>query len=826
MLFIVAFATALVFVLPAAAWALPSVPSLPDVPALPELSADGLSAPTATPNLPPAPASTAPAPGVQPSHARVFVRGETVSAARRAVIRNGLTPLHSFDEVATLAAAGTPAQIARLSRAAGVVSVEHDRPWALHLDTSHIATRGQVSRTFFQPGFPAQIDGRGVSIAVIDGGVDGTHPFFQRPDGSSKVRRNLKALCTDAVETILDLILGIEGCRGVAGSGFVDIPTNDTDTLNLGGHGTHVAGIAAGVDVTLPDGKEIHGAAPGADLIALGVGSVGLSTYASAMALDWVLDNHADPCGNGSCPPIKVVNVSLGPVGGGEYNPDAIAARIQDQLVAEGVTVVWSAGNGDAINDGGDGSDNRTNPNGASPTPGVLMIANYFDQNTGTRDASLDASSSRGEAGRPQTWPDVAAPGTDIYSSCRAHLPLCAGAGDYGMMTGTSMAAPHIAGIVATLLQVDPTLTPAEIEDLLEDTAYKFGAGYAADPQNVDDSGSFDKGHGLVDAAAAIAELLGVSPPPPPPPPVSSCEPNDPVVVDPAYDATQILGTTSPLPSEDALDVLEGRVVEVGPDLELRIKVTDLSDQPPSLSFGEYFDFVFRLNGIEYYATAQRDQLSGEFYELGRFAPTRTHVADLTGSFNNDTDTITIRVPPTAFEGRSFFGAGDALTEISITSRRVLILVVPDADSAPGQCPYTVGYGSIPPPPGVEPPVQPPAAPDGIVAAGQPHSWAGEETTGIDTLLLGAVSVMGEIDHDELIEVVGNGTLSVTYSGSPLSYVGLEIMTTDGEQLAYTEIPLGAGTTLTAPVTAGRYVVRVHHYIAALASFEATARLI
>ena len=154
-----------------------------------------------------------------------------------------------------------------------------------------------------------------------------------------------------------------------------------------------------------------------------------------------------------------------------------------------------------------------------------------------------------------------------------------------------------------------------------------------------------------MDAAAAVAELLGVSPPPPPPPPVSTCEPTDPVVVDPAFDATQLLGTTSPLPSEDALDVLEGRVVEVGPDLEFRITVTDLTDQPPSLSFGEYFDFVFKLNGVEYYATAQRDQLSGEFYELGRFAPTRTHVADLTGSFDNETDTITIRVPPTAFDG-------------------------------------------------------------------------------------------------------------------------------------------------------------------------------
>ena len=805
---------------PVAASALPSIPELPSVPELPEASDSIHQAPQA------APAAAAPAAPQAPSgHERVFVHGHTLAAAGRAVTANGLIALHSFDRAATIAAVGTPGQIRKVAKAPGVVGVEADRPWELHLDTSHVATRGEIARTFFQPGFPDEVDGRGVTIAVIDGGVDGTHPFFQRPNGQSKVRRNLKALCTDAVETIADLLLGLEVCRGLPNNGFIDVPTNDTDTLNLGGHGTHVAGIAAGVDVTLPDGKEIHGAAPGADVVALGVGSVGLSTYASALALDWVLDNHNDPCGDGSCSPIRVVNLSLGPVGGGEYNADALAARIQDQLVAEGVVVVWSAGNGDATNDGGDGSDNRTNPNGASPTPGVLMVANYFDQNTGTRDGALDPSSSRGDANQPQTWPDLSAPGTDIYSSCRAYLPLCAGAGDYGEMTGTSMAAPHISGIVATLLQVNPSLTPAQIEDLLEDNAYKFGIGYAADPSNPDDSGSFDKGHGLVDAAAAVAELLGVAPPPPPPPPVSACEPTDPQVVDPAFDATQLLGVSSPLPSEDALDVLEGRVVEVGPDLEFRIKVTDLTEEPPSLSFGEAFDFVFKLNGAEYYALAQRDSLFGESYELGKFDPTRTFVSELSGSFDNATDTITMRVPPTAFEGRSFFGPGDALTDISITSRRLLVVLIPDADTAIGQCPYTVGYGSVPPPPGVEPPVQPPPAPDGTVAAGQPYSWSGVETTCADTLFAGSLCLMGEVDDDELIEVVGDGTLSVTLKAGLLSYVGLEIMTTTGEQLAYTEIPLGLEETLTAPVTSGQYIVRVHHYLAALSTFQATATL-
>ena len=74
------------------------------------------------------------------------------------------------------------------------------------------------------------------------------------------------------------------------------------------------------------------------------------------------------------------------------------------------------------------------------------------------------------------------------------------------------MAAPHIAGIVALLEQADPALTPAQIEDVLEDTAHKFttGASYVFDPNNPDDPSTPDKGHGLADARAAVLEVLGL----------------------------------------------------------------------------------------------------------------------------------------------------------------------------------------------------------------------------------------------------------------------------------------------------------------------------
>lgn len=79
-------------------------------------------------------------------------------------------------------------------------------------------------------------------------------------------------------------------------------------------------------------------------------------------------------------------------------------------------------------------------------------------------------------------------------------------------MSGTSMSAPHVAGIVAQVLQANPRLQPANVEDILEETAYPFGYGadYEPDPSNAGTSTSFDKGHGLIDAARAVDFALAV----------------------------------------------------------------------------------------------------------------------------------------------------------------------------------------------------------------------------------------------------------------------------------------------------------------------------
>jgi serine protease AprX len=79
--------------------------------------------------------------------------------------------------------------------------------------------------------------------------------------------------------------------------------------------------------------------------------------------------------------------------------------------------------------------------------------------------------------------------------------------GDYNTISGTSMATPHISGIVAQLFQANPAATPAQVEAAIESTAYKFadGAPYEGGDQN--GTTSFDKGHGLVDVVAAARAI-------------------------------------------------------------------------------------------------------------------------------------------------------------------------------------------------------------------------------------------------------------------------------------------------------------------------------
>jgi serine protease AprX len=426
----------------------------------------------------------------------VLVHGTDLEAARSAVRAAGLTTNTTFDRIGVVVATGLPAQVQLVRSQPGVTYVEGNQPIAFSLATSNKATRGDEARNTLTGADGTSLDGKGVSVAVIDSGVDPTHPFLQNADGTSAVVKNLKMVCEPLTEST---------CAPV------DAGSADTDLASGGGHGMHVNGIVAGRDVTLSDGTKMHGAAPGASLVSISTGAV-LFIIGADAALNWVLEHHDAPCGAGvpaaQCPPIKVTSNSYGPSGGGAFDPNSATVKLQRELVKDGVVTVWANGN-----DGGDGSQSMSNPPGMDPTPGIISVASFFDQNTGTRDGTVSDFSSRGKKGDLSTYPDISAPGEDITSSCRVYLPVCStgldpkDGGDYNTISGTSMATPHISGIVAQLFQANPSATPAQIEAAIESTAYKYADGAAYEGGDPNGTTSFDKGHGLVDVVAAAAAV-------------------------------------------------------------------------------------------------------------------------------------------------------------------------------------------------------------------------------------------------------------------------------------------------------------------------------
>ncbi len=433
--------------------------------------------------------------------ATVLVHGTDTAAARSAVRTSGMTASTTFDKIGVVVARGTKAQIQKVRTQPGVTYLEGNQPIELTQFTTNKAPRGDEALSTLTGADGGALSGAGVSVGVIDSGVDPTHPYLTEKDGSSAVVSNHKVLC-DPFEAACQVL---------------KVPNSvDTDTLSVGGHGTHVAGIVAGRPTTLSDGATLHGAAPGAKLVSLSTGAALVIVGADA-ALNWVLENHAAPCGAGvpaaECPPIKVTNNSYGPTGGGEFDPQSATVKLQRALAAEGVMTVWANGN-----DGGDGSENLSNPPGQDPTGGVVSVASYNDLETGTRDGEVSEFSSRGKAGDQSTYPDISAPGDTITSSCRVYLVICStgldprngpGATDIGTfntISGTSMAAPHIAGIVAQLFQRAPAATPAQVENAMKSTAHKYSFGAPYEPAPLGTT-SFDKGYGLVDAVAAAQSL-------------------------------------------------------------------------------------------------------------------------------------------------------------------------------------------------------------------------------------------------------------------------------------------------------------------------------
>ena len=398
------------------------------------------------------------------------------------------------------------AQTAGLSRLPGVKAVHR-------LQGVRIGTATSVpfigTPALWEHGVP-DLTGRSVSIGIVDTGVDYLHPNFGGP-GAPGHENNDTTIVGDAPFPTAKVVGGYDFAGEDYNADDPDraIPQPDADPMDLNGHGTHVAGIAAGYGVMLnghtnasPYGPDMNfgammigpGAAPEADIYALKIFGRSGRSQLLIPALEWAVD----PDGDGDpSDRLDVINLSLGSDFGAADSPEAAAC---DNATLAGCIVVAAAGTAR------DAYFSVALPGSA---PRAVSVAGSEDDDPAESALSPDRLaffSSRGpaalDAGRILLKPDIAAPGRNIRSAA-AYLPYPAQLARLG--SGTSMATPHIAGVMALLRQQRPDWSAAELKALVMNTAVDVftGADYTAPRQAPARAGA-----GRIRAAHAATEWV------------------------------------------------------------------------------------------------------------------------------------------------------------------------------------------------------------------------------------------------------------------------------------------------------------------------------
>ena len=281
------------------------------------------------------------------------------------------------------------------------------------------------------------LTGRGVTVAVIDSGIDTRHPALRNR-----------------------VLASVDFTGGDGRDGF--------------GHGTHVAGIIAGQPGRAPDARNVQGVASGALLVNLRVlGDEGAGRVSSVVeAMDWAIEHRAQYN-------IGVINLSIGAPVLQPYRDDPLC-EAAERAVAAGIVVVASAGNIGRTQDGRMVFGGVTSPGNA---PSVLTVGAVDTHGTAVRsDDTVAPFSSRGPTRYDMVIkPDVVAPGARIVSAQAEGSYLARtfpdrhvmglGRAGYMALSGTSMSAGVVSGTVALLLEENRQLKPAEVKAVVQSTS-------------------------------------------------------------------------------------------------------------------------------------------------------------------------------------------------------------------------------------------------------------------------------------------------------------------------------------------------------------------
>ncbi|MFN2531607.1 MAG: S8 family serine peptidase [Pyrinomonadaceae bacterium] len=362
---------------------------------------------------------------------------------------------------------GTRAQIVAISKLPAVRSIYGNRTLNLTSEPEVRAETG-VDRAWRDAEVISHnnnlaVTGRNVTVAVLDTGIDGTHP-----DLAGRVSRNIK----------------LAGTTGI-GAGF-NYPVNSENLSNTDltyGHGSFVAGIIGGSGSS--SGGKYKGVAPGVNLVGLSAGD---------LTLLYVLEGFDYLLSNSSGLNVRVVNCSFSANTVFDVNdPINIATKL---LTDNGINVVFSAGNT------GPGQ-HTMNPYSVAP-----WVVSVGATNTEARIASF---SSRGDFASVLFHPTLVSPGVNVVSIRGAGITNVIGMEGlsgtdasrltaselpyYTTGSGTSFSAPQVAGTIALMLEVNPSLAPADVRDILQRTATPLAPYY-----------EHEVGAGMLNAHAAVLQ--------------------------------------------------------------------------------------------------------------------------------------------------------------------------------------------------------------------------------------------------------------------------------------------------------------------------------